>query len=133
MGYESRIIVIDKEKITSWTGNEMVITNELAVFNLSCMGYKEINGKSFRDLFTTPIDFDLLGYVDDEEDPDIRRQDMYGEHCKYTTNFDEVIEWLEASEKEDPYRRSRMLLGFLKSFKDNVKFFNEVCLVHYGY
>jgi hypothetical protein len=136
MGYESKIIIVDRKAYDQENGNTWVYGDEVARFDLCKMGYAIFNYKRFRDLFTVPVDFDL--YVNREDpnanyDPEYFRQDCYGEHCKYTTDIDSVIFWLEQSEKNDPYRRAKLFLDFLRVLKENAKDFNELCLVHYGY
>lgn len=130
MGYESKVIVINRDEIP----NLWAVGQELARFDLSCMGYETYNGKMFPELFTTPVDFNLYVRTTDEVvDEEFYRKDNYGEHCKYTANLDEVISWLEEAEKKEHYRRARMLLNFLKAFKDQIDEYDEIVLVHYGY
>lgn len=130
MGYESKIIIVDRKA----HDGGFVFGDELARLDLSKMGYDLFDGKMFRDLFSTPIDFDLNVNSSDEVVPDsFYREDRYGEHCKYTTDIDGVIEWLERSEEHDHYRRAALFLDFLRVLKTHQGEYNQICLVHYGY
>lgn len=136
MGYESKIVIVDRHERESVNGEKFVYGSELARFDLSKMGYARFNYKLFRELFTVPVDFDL--YVNNEDSnseypAEYWREDAYGEHCKYTEDIDSVISWLEEYEKQDPYRRAALFLGFLKVLKERAGDFAEICLVHYGY
>lgn len=129
MGYESKIIVVDRNQHEDW-----VYGGEIARFDLSKMGYDHHNGKEFRELFTIPVDFDLnVNSSDDVVPASFYREDCYGEICKYTEDIDEVIAWLEQSEARDPYRRAKLFLNFLRVLKDSVSDFRQIVLVHYGY
>lgn len=131
MGYESKIIVVERHQHDSF-----VFGDELARFDLCKMGYDFHDGKQFRNLFTVPVDFDL--YVNqssssEEETEDFYRVDKYGEHCKYTTDIDGVIGWLELSEAHDHYRRAALLLDFLRVLKSRQNEYGQLVLVHFGH
>lgn len=129
MGYESKIIVVDREQHDTWTYG-----GEIARFDLSKMGHDRYNRKKFRELFTIPVDFDLYVNSSDEIVPDsFYREDCYGEICKYTENIDEVISWLEQFEAHEHYRRAKLFLDFLRVLKDNLADYRQIVLVHYGY
>lgn len=129
MGYESKIIIVDRNQHSAW-----IHGGEIARFDLSKMGYARYDGKMFRDLFTIPVDFDLYVNSSSEPVPDsFYREDNYGEICKYTENIDEVISWLEQSEKSEPYRRAKLFLNFLRVLKESKRDFRQLVLVHYGY
>lgn len=130
MSYESKVLVINRSEIP----NLWVSGQELARFDLACMGYDKFNGKQFTELFSTPIDFNLyVNHSEVEVEEDFYRKDCYGTICNFTRDIDEVIAWLEESQKHEPYRRAEMLLNFLKLFKYQVGQFDDICLVHYGY
>ena len=130
MSYESKVLVINRSEIP----NLCVSGQELARFDLACMGYDKFNGKEFPELFSTPIDFNLyVNHSDEVVDDSFYREDCYGKHCNFTRDIDEVIAWLEESQRHEPYRRAEMLLNFLKLFKYQVGQFDDICLVHYGY
>lgn len=136
MGYESKIIIVERTEHELQDSNKWVCGGELARFDLSKMGYDRFDGKCFTDLFTVPIDFDL--YVNQEQSdelppPNFYREDCYGEHCKYTADLDGLIGWLEQSEEHEHYRRAALFLDFLRVLKDHKDEYNEICLVHYGY
>lgn len=136
MSYESKVLVINRKESSfpKKISESFAIGQELARFDLCSMGHETFNGKMFRELFDTPIDFDIyVNHSDEVEDEDFYRTDCYGEVCKYTEDLDSVISWLENSEKVSHYRRAKMFLDFLKFFKDQVNEYDEICLVHYGY
>ena len=128
MGYESKIIFVDRHEYSSGS----VYGQEISIWDMCKMGWYEFNGKSFKDIFTIPIDFDLNlnGDVWGEK----ARIDSYGEHCKYTT-INVVIEWLEHYVEKVNYRRAELLLAFLYIMKEQINNgkWNEICVVHYGY
>lgn len=143
MGYESKIVVIDRreheatEKHPAW-----VYGSEIARFDLGKMGYEKypVNNyddlRTFRDLFTVPIDFDLSVQNEDSNTvyPDeYWREDMYGEHCKYTTDIDSVIAWMERYLEHDDYRRAALFYDFLRVLKEHEDEYQQIVLVHYGY
>lgn len=141
MGYESRVIIV---KRSEYPKNNLVIAEELARVNLCCMGYSSMyRGASFREIFKTPIDFNLYGMPERWEDPEELypdehyREDCYGKHCGMTT-IDKVIEWLERAVDKDgetilTYRRAKLLYGILNHFKAMEKDFGSIYAVHYGY
>lgn len=137
MGYESKIIVIDRHELKDDAGKTTGIYGaEIAQFDLCKMGYDYFDGKQFRNLFATPVDFDLSVQNEDSNTvyPDeYWREDMYGEHCKYTTDIDSVIAWLEQYEAHEHYRRAALFLDFLRVLKNRKGEYTQICLVHYGY
>lgn len=133
MGYESRLIVVDRVETGTPTGNTLAFGDSLVKINLCKMGYDKVNGKEFTEIFTDKIDFNL--YEDDCEeeyktDKDAYKKDKYGAWCKMTT-LDTVIEWLEKANMD--YRRARMCLDILKGIKDSEQDFGDIRVVHYGY
>lgn len=134
MGYESKIIIADRHDCTTPICGGRVYGCEIARFDLAKMGYSVYGGKRFTDLFTTPIDFDLhVNPGKENQEENYYKMDRYGEICKYTADIDGVISWLEQSELDDPYRRAKLFLNFLRVLKESVQDFNQIVLVHYGY
>lgn len=128
MGYESKVIVVDRQQYKDW-----VYGDEILRFDLSKMGYEEVMGRTFKGVFRNEIDFDLYYTgVRDEDGVASRREDMYGEVCKWAT-LDEVIFWLENSETGKEYRRAKTLLGVLRGLKAEEGEWEQVCVVHFGY
>ena len=142
MGYESKIIIVDRRENECPNGNKWVHGSEIVRFDMSKMGYEKYpvynydDRRAFRDLFTIPVDFDL--YVNQESKdevppPEFYREDCYGEICKYTTDIDAVIAWLRQSEAHDHYRRAALLLDFLVSLRQHTEDWTQLAIVHYGY
>ena len=103
--------------------------------------------RDFSKLFDKEINFNLYG----DDGDTLITEDCYGDVCHYT-NSNKVLKWLKESVKNDiekgevPYRRSLMLLDFLKGLKKNRKSWEskytdnngkkcseKIVLVHYGY
>lgn len=131
MGFESRIIVVERTEAKPGDGGVRIIGtyvfgDELVSIDLCKMGDEEVDGKSFRDLFDKEIDFDL--FVDGER----TRKDKYGDVCKYT-DISTVFSWLRESNTGKEYRRAKMLSRLLTALKESEPDYKEVCLVHYGY
>lgn len=127
MGYESRIFVVERREYNM--PEKRVYGSEIAKFNLGKM-YGPVSSDigCFTELFKTPIDFDLYETGEAES-----KEDRYGEICKYTTDIDSVIRWLEAVKDNNYYRRSFLFLDFCKSLATRLGDYEEVCLVHFGY
>ena len=121
MGYESRLIIVDRISIKSRKG-EYVMAEEIARFNLCCVPWNH------GQIFTTPIDFDIQ--VTDGERVKYKKTDCYGEHC-HMADLDIVIREIERLSSEDSYRRYKPILGLLKGFDPGE--WNELKVVHYGY
>lgn len=143
MGYDSKIIIVDRREHKDKDGNLVCVYGaEIAQFDLCKMGYNKYPVdnydvlRSFRELFTIPIDFDLSVQNEDsnkEYPAEYWREDMYGEHCKYTTDIKSVMAWLRQSEEHEHYRRASLLLDFLASLLNHAHDWAQLCLVHYGY
>ena len=135
MGYESKIIVVDRREHELPSGETWVYGDQIATFDLSKMGYERVNGKTFSEVFLNPIDFNL--YIQ-PEDPNVTytdeyfREDCYGEHCKWATTYD-VLEWLDESEVLHDYRRAKLFYDFLVSLNEHKDDWGQLCIVHYGY
>lgn len=122
MGYESKVFVVMRKEHDAWCYGD-----EIATFDLSKMGYEQVDGRSFPTIFDVPIDFDL--YINDER----TKEDCYGAHCGMTS-VERVIEWLEKSEVAKEYRRAKLFLAFLYALRERKhEFVDEIVLVHYGY
>ena len=130
MGYESKIFVVDRNECTFPNGKGCATGLEVARFELSVMGNEEVGGKTFRDIFATPIDFDICGL--DGNRLDNPRVDGYGETCGWAT-IGEVTEWLENSNVGKEYRRAELLLDCLRAIKKYEGRFDQLCVVHYGH
>lgn len=134
MGYESRIFVIERKVLNDFG---YTIGSEIARFDLCKMGYDKVNGIEFREVFKTPIDFNIYSGWEDpdkEYDEEDYRVDLYGEHCKYAP-VDDVINWIEEHMKSDGYeyyRREALFLDFIKSLKEHKDDYSELVLVHFG-
>ncbi len=118
MGYESRIIVVDRHD-----QGHFVFAEKLAEIKMSKMGY----GNGWREMFSKPVDYKL--FIDScNEDTD---KDCYGEHLK-STNIQTVVDWLETEiQNGNKYRRLQVLLSLLKGFDESQ--WTELQVVHYGY
>ena len=117
MSYESRIIIMEKQK-----NNELFFEfggRKIADVRMSRCGH------DFLALFDEEIPFDLLG----DNDCDLT-EDKYGERCCYT-DLQSVLLFLAAVRKQ--YRRYDMLYNLLKSFKEPEWENEEIIVVHYGY
>lgn len=143
MGYESRIIIVDRHEFAGSGEEPYIFAEEIARVELCKMGYSTNDGmRSFCDIFKTPIDFNLYGMAErweypDKEYPDEHyREDCYGAVCKYAT-IDEVKTWLEnAKDGYEPalnYRRAQILYGLLTTLKANESKFDNLLVVHYGH
>lgn len=130
MGYESKVIIMDR------TGKGCAL--ELMRIDVCNMGCTKHNGKSFPEVFDTPIDFELFVKCDccGECNNEYLRTDRYGKHCNYTT-IDNLIEWLTGAMEADAelagYRRAKMLLNTLKALKESENDFDGMVAVHFGY
>lgn len=131
MGYDSRIIVVDRSEVEPYEGKKVVFGDEIFQFNLRGMGSDEVGGKLFYDIFTNEIDFPLyfVPYTEDGASDEELRKDRYGKVCKWAT-LDEVISWLTVAEVD--YRRAKTLLEVLKGIKRNEDEYDNLVVVHFG-
>lgn len=122
MGYESRLIVVDRWETKSFDGKRVLTVwgDKIAQFD---MGYVAWNPNV---VFTKPVDFPI-GF-DKWEEPTYT--DKYGKHCGMA-DIHTVINVVEALEKSDHYRRFKPLLGFLKSLDESE--WDDLRVVHFGY
>lgn len=126
MGYESRIHVVER-----------VIdrfADELARFDLCKMGYEEVDGRSFREIFDREIDYTLYYTPTYKENADWgkpQNEDCYGDICG-ATDFDTVIDWLERSAVVKEYDRAACFLECLKIMRTCYAG-REIDIVHFGY
>lgn len=128
MGYESKIIIVERHEHEKLDGTLLPYGDDIACFDLSKMGYEQVNGKAFPAVFTNEIDFDL--YCVDPEKP--TRVDMYGDICKWA-DVEDVIDWLEASNVAKTYRRAKLFLDFVRCLRSHLDDFGQLCVVHFGY
>ena len=114
MGYESKIIVVERTEV--WNGT--VVGETIAEFNLCVVNC------NFADIFTEPIDLNL--YMDGNP----TMSDCYGRHC-CMADVDDVVKALEKMSEEIDYRRFAPVIGLLKGFEQNK--WDTLKVVHYGY
>ena len=130
MSYESQVFIIERYE----TDSGFVFGAEIFRFELCCVGYEYVNGRQFRDVFKTPIDFDLDLNVDEESDyykPELYREDKYGAACKGAT-LSSVMDWLKHSDALSQ-RRVSLFYDFLKVLQSRANEYGELLLVHYGH
>ena len=127
MGYESRVFIIDRRE------NEggFVWGEEIARFDLCKMGWEIVAGKQFREVFKTPIDFDLDIPLTGVKDLPYRA-DAYGDICK-SASISDVIGWLEKSKVLRDWKVAKLFYDFLKVLQEHENEYRELILVHYGY
>lgn len=114
MGYESKIFIVEKSTIKE---NEKRYAELIAMVN-ACKFY------DLSKVFT--VETDCYIYYNGEK----ILEDKYGEPLTEAP-IEDVIDFLEKSEQENPYRRARILLELLKSFKSED--WNDLAVLHYGY
>lgn len=56
MGYESKIIIVERHEHEKLDGTLLPYGDDIACFDLSKMGYEQVNGKAFPAVFTNEID-----------------------------------------------------------------------------
>ena len=125
MGYESKIIVMDRKEYTIGKIKD-AYASKIAEFDLCNMGCIKFNEKYFNELFTNKIDFNV--FVNNEP----VTTDCYGDDLKYT-HISNVLEWLYESQKKEKYRRVTPLISYLETLKNDSVSWNEIVIVHYGY
>lgn len=114
MGYESKIVVVDRSDI--WDG--YIVGETIAVFNLSGVNWNP------AEIFTEKIDFDL--FVDGE----CTREDKYGKTCRMA-DIDDVVKVLESMAEKYNYRRFAPVISLLKGFEQQR--WDALKVIHYGY
>lgn len=139
MGYEIKCFVGLRKEVETPSGEPWVFFTELASFDLSRHYGEQVEGKSFCDIFTTPIDFNLYYKESENEhgiDDPIWRMDCYGDHL-VSASVDTVLQWLEKSEMSKSYRRSKTFTAFLRCLWDNRTDYTntdgELIVIRYGY
>lgn len=124
MGYESKAFVIQRHEC----GESLVLGFEIARVDVSCAG-------DFKNIFTTPIDFEVRSMATNEVGDEILiTEDEYGKPLTYAP-IREVIKWLEEEMKKDSYRRYRLLYNLLTELTTDVwsDIRDELVVVHYGH
>ena len=121
MGYESRILIVNRSEIELKNGTSWVYGEKIADVKMACMY------DGFTDLFDKKIDYDL--YIDNADES--TQTDKYGDVMTYT-NCKTVIDYLEELiEAGENYRRLTVLLGLLKGIDESQ--WDDIQVVHYGY
>lgn len=121
MGYESRVFVVDRNKIERKEGMFYIWGEKIADVKMSVMY------DGFTALFDKEVDYEL--YIDNEDES--TKTDKYGAIMTYT-DCETVIDYLENLIAEgENYRRLTILLGLLKGIDESQ--WNEIQVVHYGY
>lgn len=118
MGYESKIYIVKKSEYFAY--NEVIAT-----FDLCKMGYERYGGKTFRDLFTLPLDGDMYG--DDGET--LITEDCYGDPVE-GAELSDVLKWLRKFNRDDDYWRAKVFQKLLEQF---AKHDDTLYCYHYGY
>lgn len=120
MGYESRVLVVDRNEYDI-NGTHYVHAEKIADIKMS----KMYDG--FTDLFDKKVDYEL--YIDNANEA--TQTDKYGDVMTYT-DCRTVIDYLEnLIANGETYRRLTVLLGLLKGFNESQ--WNDIQVVHYGY
>lgn len=115
MGYETKLIIVDRHPHEGWTYGDVI-----AEFNLCKLPWSF----NHNDIFVEPIDFDLPdGHI-------LTREDRYGEHCGMA-RINDVINAIEKLAKDDDYRRYKPCLALLRGF-DRTQW-HDLRVVHWGY
>ena len=121
MGYESKVYVVRKSRYFDY--NEVI-----AMVDLSKMGYWKYNGKTFRDLFTLPLEGEM--YRDDGNtlfEKDCYDDDIEGAH------IEDVLEWLREFNQHEDYWRAKAFQAMLESFSEYREDLRDLYCYHYGY
>lgn len=121
MGYESRVLIVNRCEIETKDGKSYVWGEKIADIKM-CKMYD-----GFTNLFDKKIDYGL--YIDNADET--TQTDKYGDVMTYT-DCKTVIEYLQnlIDEGED-YRRLTILLGLLNGI--NEAQWDDIQVVHYGY
>ena len=122
MGYESRLYIVDKTKLTEViNGKEMKWGQVISVFNL-CKVYAV--SEKMREYPQT----DVFIYADDGNT--IILEDSYGDTLKEIPIY-EAIKIIEAAASKDKYRRYAPCIHMLKGFE--LSEWHNLVVLHYGY
>lgn len=134
MGYESKLYICQRREFD----DGFIFGQPIASYDL---GKFYVDG--WRELFKTPIDFDISGMqtisIPDSKDStklvEVKRGDMYGKHCKYTSPV-KVLNFLISKRLtyKEVFHNPRVSI-----FVDTLKLFvaqypeDSIVVVHYGY
>ena len=121
MGYESRVIIVDRNEVERKDGISYVWAETIADVKMSSM----YNG--FTELFDKEVDYEI--FIDNIDES--TKTDKYGKVMTYT-DCKTVINYLEKLiTNGENYRRLTVLLGLLRGF--NEEEWRDIQVVHYGY
>lgn len=121
MGYESRLYIVDKTRISeNVNGKEMFFCEKIATFNLSVVPDVSKKLLSYND---------TNGYVY-ADNGDLLAEDMYGKPLKEIP-VNDVIKILEDAYAHCDYRRFMPCLQLLKGF--DLSRWGNLVVLHYGY
>ena len=142
MGYESKVLIVEKKEIETGSGEPIVYANIIAEYDLCKMGWR---AGPFYKAFKNPIEYKLyLPGVDERGRECIVEtdEDCYGEHMK-AASLPELADALRKINDEDPYRRIPPLLALVEAFCENIGDWNgdfdhiggsvRIEAVHFGY
>ena len=142
MGYESKVLIVEKKEIETGSGEPIVYANIIAEYDLCKMGWR---ADPFYKAFKTPIEYKLYLPGADEQGNEMiveTDEDCYGEHMK-AASLPELADALRKINDEDPYRRIPPLLAMVEAFCENIEEWREksevrgvktqIEAVHFGY
>lgn len=118
MGYESRIYIAKRCEYFAYY-------EVIAEFDLCKMGYDMYNGKTFRNLFTLPLEGDM--YMDDGNT--LITEDCYGDAVE-GAELTDVLDWLNEFNRHNDYWRAKVFADLLHTLN---KYDTDLILYHYGY
>lgn len=125
MGYESKLIVVDRCELEAPNGSTWVFADEIAIFDLDKMGY---DNHDFYDAFKEEIDFKVFVDSRDEETD----TDCYGDKIK-SADWEALLAALKRIEAEDHYRRLPPVIAMLEAFYAARDEWHDLRVLHYGY
>ena len=114
MGYESRIIIVERTEL--W--NNYITAETIAEFNLCAVNWNP------EEVFPEEIDFNFC------TSGEVTKEDKYGKTCRMA-NIDDVVKALEEMAAKYNYRRFAPVIGLLKGFEQQK--WDSLKVVHYGY
>ena len=121
MGYESKLIIINRETHKLSNGKEFTFVDKIAEFNLSCVPWENKD-----ELFNVPVTFKFPVEGEDH----YVKEDKYGKIC-CMAKPSEVIAELRKMAKGEYYRRYYPVIALLLAFDEKDWF--DLRVIHYGY